>query len=220
MTVLSCPPAVALPRRLVFLAQAVSHRRACARPRTPATPHCSPCWCTPACAAARRWPSSDRTSTWTRASCGCAGRSPASKAACWATAPKTAKSRRFVPISAPAERLLGGLRASQDEERRCAGSRWRETGFIFTTETGEPYDPRNALRALKVAATKVGLPHAGLHTLRHSAASVMLTKGVPLKVVSEILGHSTIAITGDVYGHVAPDVSRGAMDVLGAAFGE
>jgi Phage integrase family len=61
---------------------------------------------------------------------------------------------------------------------------------------------------------------AGLHTLRHSAASVMLTQGVPLKVVSEILGHSSIAITGDVYGHVAPDVSRGVMDILGAAFGD
>ena len=48
----------------------------------------------------------------------------------------------------------------------------------------------------------------------------MLTSGVPLKVVSEILGHSSIAIAGDVYGHVAPDVSRGAMDVLGAAFGQ
>ena len=47
----------------------------------------------------------------------------------------------------------------------------------------------------------------------------MLTGGVPLKVVSEILGHSSIAITGDVYGHVAPDVSREAMDVLSAAFG-
>ena len=48
----------------------------------------------------------------------------------------------------------------------------------------------------------------------------MLTSGVPLKVVSEILGHSSIAITGDVYVHVAPDVSRGAMDVLSAPFGE
>ncbi|GAB3364116.1 site-specific integrase [Modestobacter lapidis] len=136
------------------------------------------------------------------------------------TVPKTAKSKRSVPISAPAERLLRGLRGSQAEERRRAGSLWQETGFVFTTETGEPYDPRNALRALKVAATRAGLPHAGLHTLRHSAASVMLTQGVPLKVVSEVLGHSSIAITGDVYGHVAPDVSRGAMDVLGAAFSE
>jgi integrase len=136
------------------------------------------------------------------------------------TEPKTARSKRFVPLSAPAERLLQKVRATQDDERRRAGSVWRETGFVFTTVTGEPCDPRNALRALKVAAEKAGLPHAGLHTLRHSAASVMLTSGVPLKVVSEILGHSSIAITGDVYGHVAPDVARGAMDILGAAFGE
>ncbi|WP_448619525.1 tyrosine-type recombinase/integrase [Geodermatophilus sp. URMC 65] len=134
------------------------------------------------------------------------------------TEPKTARSRRFVPISAPAERLLRRLHAAQAAERRLAGSAWRETGFVFTTEFGEPCDPRNAFRALRAAATKAGLPHAGLHTLRHSAASVMLTRGVPLKVVSDILGHSSIAITGDIYGHVSPDVARQAMDTLGDAF--
>ena len=77
---------------------------------------------------------------------------------------------------------------------------------------------RNAFRALRVAAAKAGLPHAGLDTLRHSAASVMLTRGVPPEVVSEILGHSSIAITGDIYGHVSPDVARQAMDTLGDAF--
>ncbi len=97
--------------------------------------------------------------------------------------------------------------------RRATGSAWRQTGFVFTTEFGEPCDPRNAFRALRVAAMK-----AGLHTLRHSAASVMLTRGVPLKVVSDILGHSSIAITGDIYGHVSPDVARQAMDTLGDAF--
>ena len=75
---------------------------------------------------------------------------------------------------------------------------------MFTTEFGEPCDPRNTLRALRAAATRAGLPRAGLHTLRHTAASVMLNTGVPLKVVSEILGHSSIAITGDIYGHVSP----------------
>jgi integrase len=109
-----------------------------------------------------------------------------------------------VPISEPAERLLRRVHAAQAEERRLAGSAWRQTGFVFTTEFGEPCDPRNAFRALRAAATKAGLPHAGLHTLRHSAASVMLTRGVPLKVVSDILGHSSIAITGDIYGHVSP----------------
>jgi integrase len=133
------------------------------------------------------------------------------------TEPKTAKSKRVVPISSPAEHLLRAVHAAQDAERRRAGAAWRETGFVFTTEFGEPCDPRNAFRALRVAATKAGLPKAGLHTLRHSAASVLLTGGVPLKVVSEILGHSSIAITGDIYGHVSPDVARQAMDLLGDA---
>jgi integrase len=136
------------------------------------------------------------------------------------TEPKTAKSKRFVPISAPAERLLRDLHAAQVVERSRAGSAWRQTGFVFTTEFGEPCDPRNAFRALKVAASKAGLPDVGLHTLRHSAASVLLTHGVPLKVVSEILGHSSVAITGDVYGHVAPDVSREALDILGDVLGK
>lgn len=99
-----------------------------------------------------------------------------------------------------------------------AGSAWQQTGYVFTTEFGEPYEPRNAYRALRVAAAKAGLPDAGLHTLRHSAASVMITRGVPLKVVSDILGHSSIAVTGDIYGHVSPDVAREAIEMLGDAF--
>src|SRR3954470_23281411 len=70
------------------------------------------------------------------------------------------------------------------------------------------------------AAARAGIPDAGLHTLRHSAATVMLTNGVPLKVVSELLGHSSIAITGDVYGHVSPDVSRDAVRTLGEVLGD
>lgn len=136
------------------------------------------------------------------------------------TEPKTAKSKRFVPISAPAERVLRELRASQAQERLRAGSAWQQTGFVFTTEFGEPCDPRNAFRALRTAAKRAGLPDAGLHTLRHTAASVMLSHGVPLKVVSDILGHSSIAITGDVYGHVSPDVSREAIATLGTALSQ
>jgi integrase len=135
------------------------------------------------------------------------------------TEPRTAKSKRFVPISAPAEQVLRRMQHVQAAERLRAGSAWHETGYVFTTENGEPCDPRNALRAFKVAAARAGIPGAGLHTLRPSAASVMLTHGVPLKVVSEILGHSSVTITGDVYGHVAPDVSRKAMVTLGGVLG-
>lgn len=62
--------------------------------------------------------------------------------------------------------------------------------LVFVTEFGEPCEPRNALRAFKPAAKRAGLPSSvGLHTLRHSAASVMMASGVPLKIVSDILGH-------------------------------
>jgi integrase len=134
------------------------------------------------------------------------------------TETKTPKSRRAVPLSPTAERVLRDVRTRQTAERLRAGLMWQRTPYVFTTELGEPCDPRNALRALKVAAKRAGLPPTvGLHTLRHSAASVMLTAGVPLKVVSEVFGHASIAITGDVYGHVSPDVSREALDMLSEA---
>jgi integrase len=133
---------------------------------------------------------------------------------------KTAKSKRVLPLSDPAERLLRDVQEVQATERKRAGSAWHETGYVFTTEIGEPRDPRNALRAFKAAAARAGIPDVGLHTLRHSAATVMLTNGVPLKVVSELLGHSSIAITGDVYGHVSPDVSRDAVRTLGEVLGD
>jgi integrase len=93
------------------------------------------------------------------------------------------------------------------------GLMWQPTPYVFTTEFGKPSDPRNALRALKAAAKRAKLPSTvGLHTLRHSAASLMLSAGVPL-----IFGHASVAITRDVYGHVSPDVSRDALTRLSDA---
>jgi len=53
--------------------------------------------------------------------------------------------------------------------------------------------------------------------MHHSAASTMLANGVPLKVVSEIMGHSSVSITGDIYGHVSPEISVSTMQVLSDA---
>ena len=87
------------------------------------------------------------------------------------TEPKTMKSKRTIHMSASAERVLKAVRLRQMEERLKAGTAWTETGFVFTTELGEPSDPRNALRALKAAAKRAKLDGIGLHTLRHSAAT-------------------------------------------------
>ena len=71
--------------------------------------------------------------------------------------PKTASSRRTLPLSAAVVRLLGDVAAEQERERRHAGNLWVDTGFVFTTQTGGPIDPRNVLRAAAVAAAKAGL---------------------------------------------------------------
>lgn len=131
--------------------------------------------------------------------------------------PKSIKSRRTIPLSAQANNGLLRIWKRTRAERTQAAELWVPSNHVFVTEFGEACDPRNALRALSVAARRAELVGVGLHTLRHSAASVMLSEGVPLTVVSQILGHSGISITADVYGHIAPAVSRNALDVLGNA---
>jgi integrase len=135
------------------------------------------------------------------------------------TSTKSTKSTRQLPLSPKVAKTLNGVRSTQRQERLQAGSKWASTGFVFTTELGEPCDPRNALRALQTAAHKAGIDGIGLHTLRHTGAAVAIANGTHLKVISELWGHSSIAITGDVYGHVAPELAADAMAALGDAFG-
>jgi integrase len=86
--------------------------------------------------------------------------------------------------------VLRRVKRRTAEDRLRAGNKWVSTGYVFVTEFGDPCDPRNALRALQSAAQAAGLPQVGLHTIRHTAATVMLENGVQMKVVSEILGHA------------------------------
>lgn len=134
------------------------------------------------------------------------------------TAPKTKKSDRTIPLSSAALDVLRRVKRRNAEDRLRAGTKWRDTGYVFVTEFGEPCDPRNALRALQAAAERAGLPGVGLHTLRHTAATIMLNSGIPMATVSRIMGHASIAVTVDLYGHVSPDVARDAFDALGAAW--
>lgn len=135
------------------------------------------------------------------------------------TSPKTARSRRLLPLTPGIARLLAAQREEQIQERAHAGHLWNDRGFVFTTETGAPMEPRNVLRGLTTAATKAGLTGVSVHTLRHSAATAMLEAGVHLKAVSELLGHSNIRITGDVYGHVSTEIALAAMDTLSRSLG-
>ncbi|ARG59167.1 site-specific integrase [Mycobacterium kansasii] len=134
--------------------------------------------------------------------------------------PKTARSRRPVPLPPPVVAVLRQHKATQAIERQAAGSEWRDrTGLVFTTDRGGPVDPRNLLRVVEVAAKAAGVEGIGVHTLRHSAAVAWLERGVHIKAVADLLGHSSVAITGDVYGHTSDDAARAAVEGLSAVLG-
>ncbi|MDO3636014.1 tyrosine-type recombinase/integrase [Mycolicibacterium arseniciresistens] len=133
--------------------------------------------------------------------------------------PKTARSRRTVPLSPAVVAMLGKHRTAQKADRLRAGDQWQDSGLVFTTEFGGPVDPRNLLRVVEVAAKAAGVEGIGVHTLRHSAAVAWLERGVHIKAVADLLGHSSIAITGDVYGHTSDDTARSAIDGLSGALG-
>ncbi len=95
--------------------------------------------------------------------------------------------------------------------------------YVFTTAFGTPIQGRNILRQFKVLLAKAGIEPGlfNFHSLRHSAAPLMLAQGVPAKVVAETLGHTTVAMTLDTYSHVLPNLQDEAAakmdDLLGAA---
>jgi integrase len=126
--------------------------------------------------------------------------------------PKTERSRRTVPLSPAVVAMLRKHKAAQAAEKLRAANQWRDSGLVFTNEFGGPVDPRNLLRVIETAAKAAGVEHIGVHTLRHSAAVGWLESGVHIKAVADLLGHSSIAITGDIYGHTSEDTARAAVD--------
>lgn len=133
--------------------------------------------------------------------------------------PKTDRARRNIPLSPAVVALLRRHRANQAAERLRAANQWQNSGLVFTTELGAPVDPRNLLRVIEVAAKSAGVDGVGVHTLRHSAAVAWFEAGVHIKAVADLLGHSSIAITGDVYGHTSDDTARAAVHGLSTALG-
>lgn len=134
---------------------------------------------------------------------------------------KTLKSRRAVNVPSPVLEALQKNRDLQERERAELGEAWVESGFIFTTSIGTPIDPRNLYREFSQICERAGLGHWHPHELRHSAASLMLASGVKLQVVSEVLGHSSIRMTADVYGHILdPDRQHAASAMSEVLWGD
>ena len=131
--------------------------------------------------------------------------------------PKTARSKRTISLDATTVEALRAHRRNQQGEIMAFGrADWPAHGLTFTTEIGEPIRPAWLTRAFQQRVKSAGVPKIRLHDLRHTCASIMLAAGVPAKMASERLGHSSIAITLDTYSHVLLPMEQDAADKLGA----
>jgi integrase-like protein len=99
-------------------------------------------------------------------------------------------------------------RARQHRVRRALGKAWVDSGLVFTGTDGSPLHPATISTRFRELITDAGLPPVRLHDLRHGAATLTLATGADLKVVQDLLGHSSITITADTYAHVLPELAR------------
>lgn len=124
--------------------------------------------------------------------------------------PKTKRSRRSVVLPA----FLGPYLARQrkDQDVRRAKCDWNENNLVVDYRDGSPWKPDSFSPAWSGFLRRSGLPHVRFHDLRHAHATLMLSKGVHPKIVSERLGHASIGITLDTYSHVLPSMQQDAAD--------
>jgi integrase len=106
--------------------------------------------------------------------------------------------------------VLDNHNQRQIQERYIAGDRWQENGLIFTITIGTPLNYKNMIeRHFKPIIKAAGVPVIRFHGLRHTAASIMLSKGISIYIVSKILGNERPSITSDIYCHLLPGAMKG-----------
>jgi integrase len=138
-------------------------------------------------------------------------------------APKTEKSRqRIIVLPEVCLSALKNHYARQQREKEIAGDRWVDTGMVFTTSIGTMLDQRNMLRVFYAIMNTPDpsdpepdpkkkrklLPRLRFQDLRHSAATLLLVQGVHPRAIMELLGHSSISLTMNTYGHVLEEMKR------------
>lgn len=132
------------------------------------------------------------------------------------SAPKTSAGVRPIPLDPHLVRLLKAHKARQAAEKLAAGEAYEDGGWLVADELGRPFHPDTISDWLDDAIAAAGLRRIRLHDTRHTAASLMLADGVPVKVVAEILGHSSPTITLSIYAHVLPGMAEEAGAALSA----
>ena len=129
--------------------------------------------------------------------------------------PKTKKSRRTVHLTGAASRALEEHLERQLKVMEHLGDLYRDQGLVFTTEVGTPINPSNLRkRSFAPLLRKASLPRLRFHDLRHTCATLLLSKNIHPKYVQELLGHATVSITLDTYSHVLPGMGNQVADAM------
>jgi len=133
------------------------------------------------------------------------------------TEPKSATSRRQIALTPLGLAALKRHRAQQNEQRLAAGPAWENHELVFCNGVGRPIEHTNLLRrSYWPLLERAGLPRIRFHDLRHSTASLLGSLNVPAKIIQEVMGHSQISVTMDVYAHTMPGMQADAMSKLNA----
>ncbi len=127
--------------------------------------------------------------------------------------PKSRASRRTLALSRNARRALGMQLA------RAAVFEKSDDSLLYVSTVGTALEPRNVLRVFQRHLRAAGIPRRRFHDLRHTFATLLLEQGVHHRVVMEILGHSSISTTLDIYSHVSLDLQREALSALDQVIG-
>ena len=133
--------------------------------------------------------------------------------------PKSRTSRRPLPLPPFVVALLKEHKKRQTADRLAAGPKWKDSGHVFTMEDGRPMSPEYAYKEFCKFLKRAGIRHIRFHDLRHSCASLLFAQGCSLRLVMEILGHSQIAITANLYTHLLPEADREAAGAMQALLG-
>ena len=132
--------------------------------------------------------------------------------------PTKNKKSRTIRLGNKAIEALKAHRESQAKDIASANGLWKDPDLVFASTIGTLLDPSNVVsRSFKPLLRRADLPEIRFHDLRHACATLLLSEGVPVKVVQEVLGHSSVSVTMDVYSHVLPDMQEkaaSAMDTL------
>jgi integrase len=132
---------------------------------------------------------------------------------------KTEAGVRTLAVPAPLLDILNAHQERQQEERRMQGVQWQEHGLVFPSEVGTRMLPGNLHRHFKATLEKAGLRNSiRFHDLRHTCASFLVAQGAHPRTIMNILGHSKVHTTMEIYAHTLDNTQRSALESLDTMF--